>query len=115
MQMTTKALEEIRRRNAEGQNDTEIAEALGTRPQTIRYYRAGMGLPPVLRKREKRNSVTYTVRDRKTGRLLVSGTAKECALALGYANAASFRAAAPGAKKYLCSKRARRLEPWGRT
>lgn len=90
--MTTKKLEEIRRRNAAGENDQVIAEALNIPVHTVHYWRRKLGLPIRRAKRPKRNKqITYTVWSTKTDEVLVCGTAKECAAMLGYRSADTFR------------------------
>lgn len=104
MQLTTRHLVEIRRRNEAGENDVIIANALGTSQPLINYHRRKMGLPAIRGRNTHREWVRYTVSDSNTGELLVSGTAKECAAKLGYVNEQSFRSAVRIVKKYDFAK-----------
>ena len=89
--MTIKKLEEIRRRNAAGENDTIIAEALGIGHGLVTYWRRKLGLPVVGSWRPKTRQVIYTVWSAKTDELLACGTAQECANLLGYQSIETFR------------------------
>lgn len=81
--ITTKQLAEIRRRNSEGENDCQIADALGCSQGTIRYHRVMMGLPKAAKGRPYK---TYTVWNAKTDELIVCGSAEDCAKRLGFSN-----------------------------
>ena len=77
--ITSKMLDEIRRRNLAGENDGEIARAIGSYPQEVRYVRKVLlNLEPNLPK-----LTVYRVYDNDTGDLIVRGTSRECAEALG--------------------------------
>lgn len=76
--MTTKQMAEIKQRNLAGENDREIAEAMGLHKKTVNNYRNMMGL----KSNGKRGGI-YFVYKKKTDELVVCGTAKECAAFLG--------------------------------
>ena len=78
--MTTGTLQNIRQLNEEGSNDLEIAEILGLSNGVVSYWRKYLGLKPVRRHRTKK---WYKVTDVWTEKVLCSGTARECAQALG--------------------------------
>lgn len=107
MQMTTKTLDEIRRRNAEGENDIIIAEALGCKHKLVHTYRQAMGLPSHGNRR--RGSMIYTVWDAKTDELLACGDAKLVAERLGLVNNMAVhqmvsRVLKGNSKKYIVEK-----------
>lgn len=108
--MTTKKLEEIRRRNAAGENDQVIAEALNVPVYMVHYWRRKLGLPIRWAKRPKHTKqVIYTVWNAKTDELLACGTARECAGRMGYKNAETFiqmvcRSLQGKTKKYYVEK-----------
>lgn len=107
MQMTTKLLNEIRRRNEAGQNDTIIAEALGIKTCMVNEWRNKMGLPK--RDDKRRSSTLYTVWDANSDELLACGTAEECAHYMGYKGKDGFlsmvsRATHGKQKKYAVEK-----------
>lgn len=90
MTVTTKHLAEIRRRNALGENDVVIANALGISKVSVGNYRKRMGIPAVRKHHRHMEWMYYTVRD-DMGKLLACGTAKECAAKMGYEDVVSFR------------------------
>lgn len=75
--MTTMQLKKIRELNEQGMTDAYIASVLGMWKTTVRLYRKGMGLPA-----HHSGSGWYTVRNDR-GTILVQGTSRECAQALG--------------------------------
>lgn len=90
--MTTKKLDEIRRRNAAGENDPMIAEALNIPVCIVRYWRKTLGLPVTGTVRHKcTKQVIYTVWNAATDELLACGTSRECANLMGFKSAATFR------------------------
>lgn len=97
--MTTKMMEEIKRRNLAGENDREIARAIGSYPTEICNARKMMNLGAI-----GRHLLTYCVYDNVTGDLIVRGTASECAAALGISTG-SFRCYANRSKTGRAKKR----------
>ena len=85
--VTTKHLQEIKRLNAAGVNDLEIAKQLGLSGSIVFWHRKRMGLKKV---GINKKTYTYTVYDAKTDRLLAFGTVEECTKALGYKSFSSF-------------------------
>lgn len=85
--ITTKQLEEIRRRNAAGENDVVISQSMGLSYSAVQRNRLAMGLP---RSRNNKKTYTYTVYDANTDQLLAYGTVDQCTAALGFANYNSF-------------------------
>lgn len=113
--MTTKKLEELRRRNEAGENDWMIADALGISWNIVRYWRKKLGLPPRSPRRYNNGyvnyhqQVIYTVWDAKTDELIACGTDQECADRMGLANRQTFQQLASRAingknRKYYVEK-----------
>ena len=88
--ITTGQLNEIRRRNADGENDAAIADAMGLKPELVNKYRNEMGLPVRRMKRPYKKQHTYTVYNAKTDQLLAFGTVDQCVAMLGYSNYTHF-------------------------
>ena len=87
--MTTKTLLEMRRLYDQKLPDAKIAKAVGVSIFSVFHWRRGNGLPCWKN--------YYEVRDRMTDDLIASGTAKECAEAMGYPQCADTdKTAAPG-------------------
>lgn len=80
--MTTKQIEEIRRRHEAGENDHIIAEAIGYSVMTIWKWRKELGLPPI-EVSGLRIKPVYCVWDAAYDTLLAFGTSKQCAEMLG--------------------------------
>ncbi len=79
--VTAKTLEHIRRRNAEGASDPQIARELGLSPPTVWKYRQQFKLPS---NRTRGHPVkTYTVYNRRTSEYICEGTSFEIAELLG--------------------------------
>lgn len=94
--MTSKVLAEIKRMNENGKNDCEIARAVGTSHEMVRYYRSKvLGLPPAERRQKPwtyKKGRTYTVYDGHTTQFVVEGAVRECAEAMGMLPNSFYRA-----------------------
>ncbi len=86
--MTTKTLLEMRRLYDQKLPDAKIAKAVGV---SIFHWRKENGLPCWKN--------YYEVRDRMTDDLIASGTARECAEAMGYYKEEEFRRMARNAMR----------------
>ena len=87
--MTTKTLLEMRRLYDQKLPDAKIAKAVGVSIFSVCHWRKENGLPCWKN--------YYEVRDRMTDDLIASGTAKECAEAMGYYKAHGWKCTARGA------------------
>lgn len=81
--MTTKTLLEMRRLYDQKLPDAKIAKAVGVSTFSVFHWRRENGLPCWKN--------YYEVRDRMTDDLIASGTARECAEAMGYYKEEAFR------------------------
>lgn len=81
--MTTGTLREMRRLYDQKLPDAKIAKAVGVSIFSVCHWRKENGLPCWKN--------YYEVRDRMTDDLIASGTAKECAEAMGYYKEEAFR------------------------
>lgn len=81
--MTTKMLLEMRRMYDQKLTDAKIAKAVGVSIFSVFHWRRENGLPCWKN--------YYEVRDRMTDDLIASGTARECAEAMGYYKEEAFR------------------------
>lgn len=95
--MTTKQIEEIRRRNEAGESDAMISEALGINSSYVSLWRRSLGLEPQ-GIHKHRTRYVYFIWDSKTDELLFVGRASECAEFLGYTAIQSFYALASRSK-----------------
>ena len=102
--ITTGQLNEIRRRNAGGESDSMIADAMGLNYNLVQKYRNEMGLPVRRVKRPYKKQHTYTVYHAKTDTLLAFGTVDECVSMLGYSNYTNFYSMVSKAKKGALKK-----------
>ena len=79
--MTIRELNAIKRLNAEGKSDQQIAEELGMKASQVRQARYYYKLP--FNKAEREPFRYYTVWNAKTDELVADGTAAECAAIMG--------------------------------